>query len=388
MRAFACLAFICSGCALATPPPSPPPPPQLKWPFSEFQSARYSDPRWWLCLPGRADVCSEGRDTTELKPDGTKAIARAERQAGADQIDCFYVYPTVDRGLFASNHTDFSDLEPMRSVTFAQAARFGSVCNLYVPLYRQATLGAYLLGADARKPYREVAVSDVVDAFVHYMGQYNRGHKIVLLGHSQGAEMVVALLKQFFDPDPEARARLLLAMPVGWPLEVAAGKTRGGTFENLPACTVSGETGCVVGYRSYDAGHPADPGNALPSPGHESLCVNPAELARGSESFLGATVPTKRANEDWVRRIGGVHTPFVILADFYAGRCMSGQSGFRYLGVFTAPHHGDRRTGPVDLSNGWLHGSMGYHLLDMQFAQGDLIDLVAEASALALKASR
>jgi hypothetical protein len=333
-----------------------------------------------VCLPGRADVCSGDLDATELQPNGTKATARAERQPGADEVDCFYVYPTVDLGLVAANHTDFSNLEPMRSVTVAQAARFGSVCNLYVPLYRQTTIGAYLRGADGRKPYREVALSDVVDAFVHYMGQYNRGHRIVLVGHSQGAEMVVALLKEFFDSDPDARARLLLAMPIGWPIEVATGKTTGGTFANLPACTASGETGCIVGYRSYDAAQTVDPGDALPSPGHESLCVNPAELVRKNEWFRGATVPTKRANADWLRKIGGVPTPFVVLGDFYTGRCMSGRSGFRYLGVSAAPRRGDRRTGPVDLTNGWLHGSMGFHLLDMQFAQGDLIELVAEAT--------
>ena len=36
----------------------------------------------------------------------------------------------------------------------------------------------------------------VVDAFLHYMGQYNRGRKVVLLGHSQGAQMIVRLLQR------------------------------------------------------------------------------------------------------------------------------------------------------------------------------------------------
>ena len=382
IRRFFCLVVMaCCGCALGVPPPSPPPPADERWPFAGFHSERYGDPRWWLCLPGRGDVCGGDLDATDVKADRSTSVVHPERRPGADLVDCFYVYPTVDLRLVAASHTDFSDLEAIRATTLAQAARFASVCNLYVPLYRQTTIGAYLLGPDARRPYREVAFSDVQDAFLYYMGRYNRGHKIVLLGHSQGSEMVVALLQTFFDLDPVARAQLLLAMPVGWSLEVDAGKTTGGTFVSLPVCSRKGETGCVVGYRSYDAEEPANAGPNMPSAGHESVCVNPAELAHGTEWFAGASLPTKSASADWVRSYGEVKTPFVTMGDFLAGRCLAGRSGFRYLGVFPTPRAGDRRRSPMDLSNGWLHGAMGFHILDMQFTQGDLIDLVAERAA-------
>ncbi len=333
-------------------------------------------------MPGRADVCGGDLDATELKADGSRSLEHSQPRAGADQVDCFYVYPTVDLGLVAANHTDFADLDPMRFVTLAQAARFRAACNLYVPLYRQTTMGAFILGPDGRRPYREVAESDVVDAFLHYMGQYNRGHMIVLLGHSQGAEMVIALLQRFFDGDPAMRERLLLAMPIGWPIEVESGKTIGGTFTNLPACTRAGETGCVVGYRSYDGAVEAKPGAGKPSAGHESLCVNPSELAHGTDSYSEGVFATQRRGSVSLRGVADVHTPFVVFPHFYAGHCMTGPSGFRYLGVLTPPASGrDRRASPVDMSNPWLHGEMGYHLLDMQLAQGDLIDLVSERAA-------
>jgi hypothetical protein len=160
-------------------------------------------------------------------------------------------------------------------------------------------------------------------------------------------------------------------------MEVPAGQTVGGTFAHLPVCTQPDETGCVVGYRSYAAGGDAIPGRGAPSPGHESICVNPAELARGkaapfSRAFLGAQsrfFPTRGTD--------GVKTPFVMLRDLYTGRCESGPGGFRYLAVAVTPGPGDVRVSPIDLDNHWLHGELGLHLLDMQLTQGDLVDLVA-----------
>lgn len=88
-------------------------------------------------------------------------------------------------------------------------------CAVYAPLYRQATIGTYFAGKDRRESFLQTAYSDVLDAFLHYMGQHNRGRKVVLIGHSQGADMISRLLRQVFDHDPAMRERLMLAMPVG-----------------------------------------------------------------------------------------------------------------------------------------------------------------------------
>jgi hypothetical protein len=330
-------------------------------------------------MPGRADACSGDLDATDLLPDGTNVEVQDTTAPGADQVDCFYVYPTVDLRPWAASHENFSDLSTIATTAVMQAARFRSVCRLYVPLYRQTTIGAYLQGNTAREPYRAVAVSDVVDAFLQYMGQYNRGRKIVLLGHSQGGEMVVALLQRLFDHDPAMRERLLLAMPIGWPVEVEPGKTTGGTFENIPVCTQPGETGCVVTYRSYDAHASAKSGHATPTQGRESACVEPSVLAHGtttmSRSFFA--VPEWHGLPGAIfglQGTGTVKTPFVMVRDAYEGKCVSGANGFRYLAVRVS----DGRSSPIDLDRWWLHGELGYHILDMQFEAGDLLDLVAE----------
>src|SRR5262249_7243786 len=161
--------------ACSHPPAKAPAPPE-----------HYADERAWLCLPGRDDACARNADATEIAPDGTRVVVRDTPAPGADKVDCFYVYPTVDLRMGSANHDDFRDSGPMARATFVQAARFRSACRLFVPLYRQITFGTYLRSAETKKPYTDVAFSDVRDAFAQYLSRYNEGRKIVVLGHSQG----------------------------------------------------------------------------------------------------------------------------------------------------------------------------------------------------------
>lgn len=379
------LALVLVSCAHAPLQPSPSPPADLKSPFTGFVSAKYKDPSAWLCLPGRLDACGSDLDATELHADGTRVVVRDSQAPGADSVDCFYVYPTVDLSLTAANHDSFTNLEPMTRATVAQAARFRNACNLYVPLYRQVTIGTYLRGGGApgaREPYLAVAESDVVDAFLQYMGQWNAGHRVVLIGHSQGAEMIVRLLKRFFDDDPAMRARLLLAMPIGGQVEVPKGQTTGGTFHHLPVCTQPGETACIVAYQSYAAGVDVRAGSYTPAPGNETVCVNPAELSRpGPRAFSRAFIPVTPGLRLQLRGVDNVMTPFVLLRDFYDAHCVEGDSGFRYLAIAPAAPPEDKRVSPVDFSDRRLHGMLGLHILDFQFTQGDLVDLVVQRAA-------
>lgn len=381
--AVALLGSAALGCSQPPPPVHPAAPPGTRA-ITGHESAHYADPKSWLCLPGRQDACARNLDATEMAPDGSRVVVREKPAPGAEKVDCFYVYPTVDLRIGAANHEDFRDLEPMTFATVSQAARFRYTCSLYVPLYRQITIGTYLRSAAERRPYTDVAFSDVAAAFLHYMARYNRGKKVVLLGHSQGGEMVGMLLQRFFDGDPAMRERLLMAMPIGWAMDVAAGKTTGGTFANVPVCTRIGETGCVVSYRAFLAGTEHEPVLSQPPPGRESVCVNPAALAHGGRERLSRSffpVPHRGAMTLLVRGVDDVTSPFVLLRDFYAARCVSGDNGYRYLAVAETPVPGDERESPMDTSFFLFRTDMGLHLLDYQLAQGDLVDLVAERAA-------
>jgi hypothetical protein len=369
------LALLATGCAI---PPSTVVPEGLHSPFTGYQSELYRDDDRWLCRPDLPnDVCHADTTATELRADGSRAPIAAV-PAAPREVDCFYVYPTVDMGLVPQNHTDLDDVAPARDATRSQASLFREVCNLYVPRYRQVTIGTYLVPGAALERRSEVAFSDVKDAFLHYMGQYNHGHKVVLLGHSQGADMVVRLLESFFEHDALMRSRLLVAMPLGGPVEVPKGKLVGGTFTTLPLCSAPDELACVVAFQSRPPAEKVGKPLFKPKPGNVTACVNPAPpTEHGVHRFSRSFFPVMEMTRPYLHGIEGISTPFVMMRDFYASACSDGLDGYAYLTVAQAPRDGDRREGLLDLGADRFNGSFGLHVADFQFAMGDLIDLVA-----------
>jgi hypothetical protein len=359
----------CLGCGASVVPPARAAP---------ASPSRYDDPASWLCLPGRDDACAGDLSATVLHADGSRSVERSEPAARDARVDCFYVYPTVDVSLAPGNHEDFHDLEPMAGVALAQVARLRQSCAIYAPLYRQVTIGSYFK-PDSLEPRLALAYSDVEAAFRTYLARYNRGRPIVLVGHSQGADMVIRLLETFFDHDADLRSRLVLALPVGWYVEVPRGKTTGVTFENVPVCTSPDEAGCVVAYRTYEAGARVPVGEHGPRGGDVGVCVNPAAvgsdaLAPLSRAYLRVSDRTRR-----YLHTEGIDTPFVELDGFYQAQCVEGPGGFRYLAIATTA--GDARPNPVAYERLPLFKFVGLHVLDMQLPQGDLVELVKRHAA-------
>lgn len=370
--------LLSAGCAL---PPRTVVPSDLESPFTGYSSETYAEDRMWLCRPDLPfDVCRGEATATELREDQSRSVVKST-PAARPSVDCFYVYPTVDHDLLPGNHAADDDKVPAARATLSQVTPFNSVCSLYVPVYRQVTIGTYLFGKGEKKgegPRSEVAFSDVEDAFLHYMGKYNHGRKVVLIGHSQGAGMIVRLLQDRFEHDPVMMSRLLLAMPIGGPVEVPRGATVGATFDTIPLCTRQGETGCVIAYQSRTAGGKVGKPAFAPKPGNEIACVNPAAIGKtGVHRFSRSLFPLTKDSRSWLHGIEGVETPFVMLRGFYTGECTDGPDGYRYLSVATAPGAGDQRQSAVDLSEDRFNGTLGLHVVDFQFAMGDLVDLVA-----------
>jgi len=337
------------GCSrAAAPPPSP----------------REEAKAQWLCRPDRADdPCLRADLTiTELQADGTRSVA--PRSAAKDPpADCFYVYPTVDLDLVPRNHEDLTDTKRMLGVTLAQAGGFRETCALWVPLYRQVTIGTYLRPKDELEKGLARGFEDVDRAFREYLAVSDPKRKIVIVGHSQGGEMVIRLLRKYFDRDEAMRERLVLGMPIGADVEVPIGATKGATFENLPYCTRPLETKCIVAYRTHETGKKVDPDRWAPKPGHDTVCVDPASLDGPATLLSRAVFPTVDAWGNRVRGLEDVTTPFAARSNFYAAGCTRGDRGYAYLGV---DFHDAR-------IQQW---KLGLHILDMQLAQGDLVALV------------
>lgn len=359
----------------ASAPASPPTPASPAAPAPLATADRYASPSQWLCLPGRDDACAGDLTATVLHADGTRTVEQSEPAASAPKVDCFYVYPTVDVSPDPGNHDDFRDLAAMSGAVLSQAARLRSSCAIYAPLYRQVTIGSYF-HPDSLEPRLATAFSDVEAAFREYLTHHNQGRPIVLVGHSQGADMVIRLVQRFFDHDDALRSRLVLALPVGWYVEVPKGKTKGATFENVPLCTSPDEAGCVLAYRSYEAaGSKQRAGGHSLKDGDVGACVNPAAI--GSDALTPLSRTYFRVSNQTRRYLhtSDIETPFVAFDGFYQAQCADGPDGVRFLAISTAP--GDARQDPVQYPLLPLHKYIGLHVLDMQLAQGDLVDLVA-----------
>jgi hypothetical protein len=354
-------------------PPVPPPP------SSSVFAADYGDAEMWLCRPDLpSDACRGDLDTTELEPDGSRT--RVPFVPAPDpKVDCFYVYPTVDPSWVPGNHVDFHDTTIMREVTRFEVARFGSVCRLFVPLYRQVTIATYLASQEEREVRLGAAFDDVLDAFRYYREHFDEGHPIALIGHSQGAEMVVRLLRSTFEHDASLRRRLLAAIAVGTNVQVPAGRRSPDHLRHVPLCSTPDELGCLVAFTSFPADGPQIPWMGWPAPGHETACVNPAGLGGGAgvHRFTGAVFPTRSRLAGDLGAAPWAKTPFIAVRDYYGAACVDGGAGFRYLAVSAAPRPGDRRTSPFDLDGPRWRTPFGFHIVEFQFAQQDLIDLVA-----------
>jgi hypothetical protein len=335
----------------------------------------YASHASWACRPDmQGDACDIDLTAVEILPDGrTQKVPFSP--AADPKADCFYVYPTVDLGLRTRLHEDLSDKTNPYKTAGVQAARFGEVCRVYAPLYRQVTLGTY--GAD--KPVRDfcldAAFKDVLAAFDHYLQKDNHGRPFVLISHSQGSHMLSRLIRQRIDQSTELRARLVVALAIGGNLGTDGGGRTGGSFKNVPVCSTAEEQGCAIGYRSYPPGASISERDASLKEGKRGVCIHPGDIPGGgpktlSRSFFSTNTPLGELPEGVAEQ-----APFVLYRDFYEARCIT-LGDAKALEVRPRGASGDTRENPIDFDAQLFQGDLGLHLYDFQLAMGDLIDLV------------
>ncbi len=349
----------------------------------------YSNGETWLCRPGRQDACAVDLTTTVVAANGKLARETwtADRQA---PIDCFYVYPTV-----SNDQTPNSDMNAgpeEKNVVRSQLARFGSKCRIYAPLYRQVTLTA-LRSMLAGKPMamdRALAYNDVLDAWKYYLAHDNQGRGVVLIGHSQGSNVLTELIQKEIDGKP-IQDRIISALLLGWNVAVPKGKDVGGAFQHLPLCHSATQTGCVITYASFRSNAPP-PANSLfgrvPGENMVAACVNPAALGGGSgalHAYLssgGNIVNSAAEPRPWVTPPQPINTPFVSVPGLLTAECVSDEKG-SYLAVTVHGNPEDPRTDDIVgdvVTNGQVQANWGLHLIDANLAMGNLVDIVGEQS--------
>ena len=130
-------------------------------------------------------------------------------------------------------------------------------------------------------------------AWQDYLAHDNHGRGVILIGHSQGAGMLIGLLRRQIDDVPATRKLLVSAMVLGGNVTVPVGQTVGGSFQHVPACTSDTQTGCVIAYSSFDQPPPADSLFGRPGQGVSNLSAGAGDRP-GSRS-CAPIPPTWRA---------------------------------------------------------------------------------------------
>jgi hypothetical protein len=336
----------------------------------------------WLCRPGQADdPCTAPLQTTVVPATGARTVQNPAANTGS-AFDCFYVYPTV-----STQKSDNSDLtvQPAEvAAAVAQASQFSQACRVWAPTYRQRTETSLLKGLGADPAADGVAYNSLLSAWSDYLAHDNDGRPIIFIGHSQGAAMLIRLLGSQVDPNPALRARTVVAILAGGNVTVPTGMTVGSTFHNLPICTATAQTGCVIAYSSFPSQPPKNsnfgrPGQGVSlqsgqtaTAGLQVACVNPAAMGGGSAN-LDSWFPSATSTPP----PPPVTTPWLTYPDLYSATCQS-VDGATWLQVNTLATAGR----PVIAEK--LGPTWGYHLDDINLALGNLVDdVTAEEAAYA-----
>jgi hypothetical protein len=184
---------------------------------------------------------------------------------------------------------------------------------------------------------------------------------------------------------------------MGATVPVAKSKDVGGAFKSIPLCRTASQTGCVITFASFRSTVPP-PANtlfgAVTQEGLEAACTNPAALNGGSgelHAYLsteGRTITGAPRTRAWVTPEPKIDTPFVSVPGLLTAKCASNEHA-NYLEITVHGNPSDPRTDDIggDLGGaGAVLANWGLHLVDVNLAMGNLIDIVGQqAKAYAAK---
>ena len=191
----------------------------------------------------------------ENKEDGTIDYSDASNwvywnEGKEKQADLFFVCPTVDMGKDGNMISDMESEKYRESFVGAinmELGIYNGVASVFAPYYRQATFPVYSLAEEEREAYLSFAYEDVKNAFIYYADHTDATRPLILAGFSQGADLVIRLMKDLFD-EPEYQRRLVAAYAIGWKLtegEVAE-------YPHLVPAEGEADTGVIVAFNSED----------------------------------------------------------------------------------------------------------------------------------------
>ncbi len=216
---------------------------------------------------------------------------------GSKNVDVFYVYPTawyksdsLEPNFCAVDHPMM--LNGSRNAFDKQATAFETAGNIYAPYYRQADAGYTLsLPTDERWAVIDsIPAKDVIAAFDYYINNYNNEKPFILVGHSQGAQVLLILLNKYMPHHPDVYARMVCAYVIGYP--VTTGYMNANPF--LKFAEGADDTGVIVSYNTQSPS--VAPGANIVMANDIGLVINPINWKRDqtpatAEESLGSYMP-------------------------------------------------------------------------------------------------
>ena len=273
---------------------------------------------------------------------------------GEDKVaDLFLICPTVDMGKDGNYNMSMDDTKTKESFVGAlnmERGIYEDSAIMYAPYYRQMTFPVYNMTADEMQPYLEIAYRDVADAFEYYFENCNNGRPLILAGFSQGSQLLLMLLKEYFD-DPKYSEKLVAAYCIGWGVteeDIAQ-------FPHLKMAQGEDDTGVIISFNTEAEG--IEESLIVPA-GTKTLAINPLNWKTDS------TFADKTLNK---------------------GACFTKYSGEikkeipQLTGAYIDENRGTLRVTDIEPSeySGSLFPDGVYHLYDYQFFFRNLQENVA-----------
>lgn len=194
-------------------------------------------------------ACTQKADTLDYSQNGNWAYYAVGE---GKEADLFLICPTVDMGKNENYNMSMDDEATKESFVGAlnmERGIYEDSATMYAPYYRQMAFPVYSMTEDEMKPYLEMAYRDVAAAFEYYFEHCNNGRPIILAGFSQGSQLLLMLMKEYFD-DPKYSEKLVAAYCIGWRVteeDIAQ-------YPHLKMAQGENDTGVIISFNSEAEG--------------------------------------------------------------------------------------------------------------------------------------
>lgn len=296
----------------------------------------------WICFVAAAALLAACSPRFDYEAAESWVYCETEEEGAAD---VFFVAPTVYSGSEEQPLMPADDKE-------AAAAFLGAVnmekgiydgrTRFFAPFYRQAGLYVYTLGEAAREPFLSEAYRDVRRAFLFYLSEWGEDRPLILAGFSQGADMCLRLMKEFFG-DGTLSGRLIACYAVGWRLT----HRERSAFPHLKPAQTADDLGVIV---MFNTEAPEIEDSLIVPKGMSTAAINPL-------NWRSDSLPADRS-----LNLGACFTD-------YEGRILREEAAFS--GAYLDPVRGTLKVTDVDAAD-WppvleIFPEGVYHLYDYQF---------------------